>query len=508
MLSIADRLEREGFKVKIVNLAEKMLLDERFELERYIKDIDAKVYGIDLHWCVHTHGAIEVAHLCKRLHPEAYIIIGGLTATRFHEEIISSCRFVDAVIRGEAEESTVELVKEVMCGRSPLNVQGITFRDVSGRPKINQDRVPLNSIDYYEFTRIELLEPALEAINFRVGSQRLKMWNVPVCRGCIFNCVTCGGSAYAYRKLFNREAPAFRSVNKILEDFQNLDDKGFNSIFLFQDVRMAGRHYWKELFKALNSQRWSNLEHVTMELFTPADEEFIRFLTRFRPVDKVALTISPESGDNIVRILQGRNYSNEELIRNLKICLKFEVPISVFFMTTLAYETAETLNKTYKLWNALLHLGQRQRLINVELGPMILLDPGSLAFENPEKHGYHLKFQNLEEHKRAMATPFWVDWINYETFFFKKEELPNIILQSLEKLIKLKAEYNLIGSRSAKEELLDTAFEKLLLGERKEIIDLKNKREKHRKLKELFEISRDPLLRHSYILTRESNIIY
>lgn len=502
MLSIADRLENEGFKVKIVNLGEKMLLDEKFELEHYIKSSEAKVYGIDLHWCVHAHGAIEVARLCKHFHPEAYVVVGGLTATRFHKEIICSYKFIDAVVRGEAEESMTELVKEVTHGRIPSHIRGITVRDINGKKRINRNRAPPNSIDHYKFTKIELLEPAFEAIGFQVGSRRLKMWNIPVCRGCVFNCVTCGGSAYAYQKLFNRENPAFRSINNIVEEFQNLDIKGFNSIFLFQDVRMAGRRYWRELFKALHKQRWSNLEHITMELFTPANEEFLRFLAQFKPVDKVALTISPEAGVDEVRISQGRNYTNEELMNTLKLCSKFEFPLSIFFMSTLAYETDETLNKTYKLWDALLQFEPKKRLVNVELGPMILLDPGSLAFESPKKYGYNLKFQTLEEHRKAMATPCWADWINYETLFFKKEALPNIMLQSLEKLIKLKMNYGLIGDESAEEDLLAITFEKILLKELKGIAHLKDKREMQSRLEELFEISRDPLLKRSYLLTR------
>jgi radical SAM superfamily enzyme YgiQ (UPF0313 family) len=104
MLSIADYLDRHGYKVIIDNLADRMVNNKDFDAEEHIKNSSARIYAIDLHFQHHAQGAIEVAKLCKKLHPDSLVIIGGLTATRFHEEIILKFEFVDAVIRSEAEK--------------------------------------------------------------------------------------------------------------------------------------------------------------------------------------------------------------------------------------------------------------------------------------------------------------------------------------------------------------------------------------------------------------------
>ena len=75
--TIAEYLERAGYKVRIVNLAVRMLNDKNFDAEKMIKRLKSPVFGIDLHWLVHSHGAIEVAKIVKRCHPEAKVIIGG-----------------------------------------------------------------------------------------------------------------------------------------------------------------------------------------------------------------------------------------------------------------------------------------------------------------------------------------------------------------------------------------------------------------------------------------------
>jgi radical SAM superfamily enzyme YgiQ (UPF0313 family) len=55
--------------------------------------------------------AIEIARLCKKLHPDSIVVLGGLTSTVFHEEIIRKHEFIDAVIKGEAEKPFVSFME-------------------------------------------------------------------------------------------------------------------------------------------------------------------------------------------------------------------------------------------------------------------------------------------------------------------------------------------------------------------------------------------------------------
>ncbi|GAH25842.1 unnamed protein product, partial [marine sediment metagenome] len=59
--SIAEYLEGAGYRVRIVNLAVRMLNDKKFDAEALVKRLRAPVFGIDLHWLVSAHGAIEIA---------------------------------------------------------------------------------------------------------------------------------------------------------------------------------------------------------------------------------------------------------------------------------------------------------------------------------------------------------------------------------------------------------------------------------------------------------------
>ncbi|MFA9496115.1 MAG: cobalamin-dependent protein, partial [Candidatus Bathyarchaeota archaeon] len=80
-VSMVGYLEQNGYKARIINLAVKMLKDQRFDAEKFIKKLDAKVFGLDLHWLPHAAGSLDLAEIVKKHHPDAPILLGGLSAS-------------------------------------------------------------------------------------------------------------------------------------------------------------------------------------------------------------------------------------------------------------------------------------------------------------------------------------------------------------------------------------------------------------------------------------------
>jgi hypothetical protein len=71
------------------------------------------------------------------------------------------------------------------------------------------------------------------------------------------------------------EKPSFRSPEKIAEDILRLNEQGIKSIGLFQDPRMGGEKYWKELIAVLRDKQL-DIDQLSMDIFTPVNEEFVR----------------------------------------------------------------------------------------------------------------------------------------------------------------------------------------------------------------------------------------
>lgn len=443
MLSIAEYLERNGYKARVDNVAERMMADPEFDVEKFLTGLEAKVYSIGLHWCVHAQGAVEIARLCKRLHPGALVILGGLTSTVFHEEIIEKYAFIDGVLRGEAEKPFVQLMG-ALDGQGDFNgVPNFTFRDPQGSVKVTPIMTPDADLDEYEFTRLDLLQP-LKSI-FVPG--QLPSWVVPVCRGCLHNCVSCGGSAYSYRTHLGREKPAFRSPEKIVQDLKKLSQQGVELVFLFQDPRMGGRDYWLQLMRTLQNEK-IGLRQLTMEIFSPVDEEFMQELSKISI--PIVLTISPESGVDTVRGLHGRKYTNEALFKTFELCKRYGIRLGSFSMLALAHDTQETIKETWKSWDVITTWNREHQVpVDYAFGPMLLLDPGSLGFDRPASYGYKLVFKDLEDFVEGMSLPSWHQWISYETKFLNREQIAQLTIDSLEYSINLREKCGYLRKQDA-----------------------------------------------------------
>ncbi len=445
MLSIADYLDRNGYKVIVDNIGERMVTSAGFDAEEHIRNLSARVYGIDLHWCVHSQGAIEIARLCKKLHPEALVVLGGLTSTVFSDEIIQKYEFVDIVIRGEAEKPFLILMQALDQGKKLEDVPNLTFRDDRREPVSVPLMEPSGNLDEYEFTRLDLLEPK-QAI-FTPGMPA--HWTIPICRGCLHSCATCAGSAYSYKTYFGRKKPAFRSPEKIVEDIQKLTAQGIQFLFLCQDPRMGGKDYWSKLFKALRDSR-IQLAELTFELFGPVTDEYIEELSKIGV--PTSLSISPESCVGSVRKAHGRNYTNEELFRTIKTCKRLGIPVGVFSMIALGSDSPQTIREAWKVWEQICVLDQNSKgdaSVHFAFGPMVLLDPGSHAFDYPSNHGYRLISKTLEDYIKGMSLPSWHQWLSYETKYLDRESIIKLIIASIEQSTNLREKYGVYSQAAA-----------------------------------------------------------
>ena len=150
-----------------------MLNDEKFDPEALIPALDPVAFGIDLHWLPHAHGALAVAEMVKRHHPDTPIIFGGFSATYYHEELIRY-PFVDFVIRGDsAQEPLRQLMaclkgdaRRADAGRDPQPHLAQSSREIHVNPhSYRPDNLDHVMLDYRYVVRAVA----------RVGSRKLRM---------------------------------------------------------------------------------------------------------------------------------------------------------------------------------------------------------------------------------------------------------------------------------------------------------------------------------------------
>jgi B12-binding domain/radical SAM domain protein len=445
--TIAGYLETRGYRARIVNLGLRMMNNPSFDVERFIASLRPRAFGIGLHWLCHAHGAVEMAKLAKAHHPDVPVIMGGFSASYYHEELIEYPE-VDYVLRGDSTE--VPLAQLLGClreGREPEDVPNLTWRDRQGRVRINPlSHVP-ETVDIRPVDQAFMVKAVLRDRDL-TGNLPFRDWlEYPMgagitCRGCTHNCVTCGGSAYAFARFFGREKTAFRAPEALAEDIRNIRGFGKGFLMVIGDVRQAGMDYAQRFLKAIEVLR----EPITLELFTPASEAFLREVSSALP--NFSLEISLESHDPGVRRAFGKHYSNEAVEKSIESAFAMGCKrLDVYFMIGLPQQTRQSVRDTVAYCGELLERYGQDGKLHPFISPLApFLDPGSMAFEEPERHGYRIFHHTLEDHRRALLQPSWKYVLNYETEWMTRED---IVLSSYEaslELNRLKARYGLMSA--------------------------------------------------------------
>ena len=451
--SLSEYLESHGLKVRIINVAMKMLKDETFDVERLIRKNKPLAFGIDLHWMAHVQGALALAEIVKRFHPDIPVILGGLSATYYHEEILRQYPMIDFVMRGDStEKPLVQLLQTIKKGGELKTIPNLAYRDGKNGIQVNAlTHVPENldemTIDYSHIMRkvVRYVDPT--------GYQPFIDWyTYPVtavftCRGCAYSCKTCGGSAQTFRTMANRKKPAYRSPKLLAQDIFNVSDHLHAPVMIIGDIFQPGEDYGFAFLQELKRKPTTN--HIAFEFFVPPTRAQLK-----RIADSVLnfnIEISPESHDEEVRRAFGRPYNNESLERMIGDAVDLgSQRIDLFFMTGLPKQTYSSVLETVDYCHSLLEQFRSYNKLFPFISPLApFLDPGSAVFEAPEKYGYRLLYRTVEEHRQASLAPSWKYILNYETEWMNRDEIVYSTYEAGKRLNRLKAQFGLIGPKTA-----------------------------------------------------------
>ena len=489
-VSLSEYLERHGLKVRIINVALKMLKDGHFDVERLIQKNKPVAFGIDLHWMAHVQGALALAEIIKRFHPEIPVILGGLSATYYHEELLREYPFVDFVLRGDSTENPLlRLLRAIKAKGDFETIPNLTYRDPEKRIHVNPITNVPETLDEITIDYGHIMRKVFRYVDPTGYQPFINWYTYPVtavftCRGCIYHCKTCGGSSPTFRAMANRRKPAYRNPSLLAQDIFNISDLLNAPVMIIGDIFQPGEAYGLTFLDELRKKPISN--HIAFEFFVPPSRSQLKRIAE--SVRNFDIEISPESHDEEVRRAFGRPYDNAALERMIAEAIEFGCKrIDLFFMIGLPKQTYSSVMETVEYSRSLLERFRSYNKLIPFISPLApFLDPGSTIFEDPEKYGYRLLFRTVEEHRQAMLAPSWKYILNYETQWMTRDEITYSTYEAGRRLNRLKAEFGLVDRKAA--DSVDARIERAvqLMKEIDRIVALPDEQEKKSALEFLF----------------------
>lgn len=456
-LALQQHLRAHDLEVKIVNLASLMLQHADLDVDRLLAHMDAPLFGLDLHWMAHCHGAIEVARRVKALHPESLVIFGGLSATYFADQLIEYPP-VDVVVQGyDTLEPVRRLVQTIKAGRRDLRaIPNLVYRQPDGAVgKTGFNHQPVrnynNAAIDWSFYREAPASPTVSRLIMTLPNS-----------GCAFDCGWCGGARTACMQPAGpRRTLVHKDHNHIAAELNSMAaaarQTSIYSLQFYSESPQRMRAY-------LDAVQMLGFKSVSFELYSLPDEQLTR---RMAQATQAYVLLSPESHDQEISRLAGRgNYSMAQMEAWIEKALDLGIAgVMVWFFIGMPRQTPESVMDTVVYSEHLLRRFPGRNVIPL-LCPMVpFLDPGSRFYERPHEHGYRVFFRELEQYRQAMVAPLWHQRLNYETEWLSRRQIQDITYQSIARLVTVKGELGVLPANFARGILATICETEALLAE-------------------------------------------
>jgi clorobiocin biosynthesis protein CloN6 len=298
-------------------------------------------------------------------------VFGGLSASGFAREMLEHCPAVDCVIRGDAEKPLLELTQRLLQGgrrtapgakTAPLlaGIPNLSFRD--GDQIVENERTytaTTQDLDRLNFVDIDFLEhheeyhvheyivSDLQRVREAEDTSQYRGRWLCNARGCRYECSYCGGCHSAHRKLAGRKGIVTRSPERMVEDLVRLHQQGILQASLSYDLSELGEAYWHDFFSLL---RESGIRiGLYNEFFQLPGLPFIDEFVTSVDMEHSCVALSPLSGSEAVRRLNGKQYSDAALFEVLDWLGQYRVSLFVYFSLNLPGEDEQTMQESVAL---------------------------------------------------------------------------------------------------------------------------------------------------------------
>lgn len=263
------------------------------------------------------------------------VVIGGPHGTFLPEESLEHC---DYVVRGEGEETFIELLDALNNNKSISNIKGISYKK-NGQFLHNEDRSFKD--DYLNISPDLSLVKGIETFKEGLWNKYLYHPMVYTSRGCPFNCRYCTVIKLAGRKLRYRDLDY--CIKDIKEAIKGLSVR--KAIMIVDDNFTVDMDRAKNLLKKIIAEKFPEHFLFTIQLKVESfkDEEFLMLLkdagfgllhAGFESINKKALN----------------EWHKEQSFQQIKYAVeqakKYNLKVNGMFIVGSDFDTEETVLNT------------------------------------------------------------------------------------------------------------------------------------------------------------------
>jgi radical SAM superfamily enzyme YgiQ (UPF0313 family) len=294
--------------------------------------------GITANTCSFDSVSALAAVLKERL-PKVPIIIGGPHTSALPERSLLESK-ADFVAIGEGELTFEEVIAKIKGGGDGWDeINGLAFRDGSGRIRINAPRQLISDLDILPFPARDLVEnnlyspPATKRVS--LGPNTL----VATSRGCPYNCGFCGAQTVWTRRTRTRSPE-----NVVAEIKECIDRYGIRSFNFTDEFFTAQKRRVTDICR-LVCERGLDISWVCSARAQRLDRETLEMMKRAGCHE---ISFGIESGNAGILKKIDKSLDLEEAVRVVNLAKEVGITTHASYMLGYIGETEETMRDTIR----------------------------------------------------------------------------------------------------------------------------------------------------------------
>ncbi len=205
-------------------------------LEDFLRSDHSDVYVI---WSVNLAmtNDLQVAAMIHEQAPHAYILWLGPAPTYFRDDFLKTSH--DIIVRGEPEQTIVEVLKALDTGARWQDEDGVSWRGEDGQLHHNRPRALMTDLDALAFPARHLIADRV----YRNPKVKTSPYTTAVTsRNCPFKCIYCVPCSLSFaREIETRRYEgrkpriSYRSVESVDKEMEQLAAEGYKAVGFMDD---------------------------------------------------------------------------------------------------------------------------------------------------------------------------------------------------------------------------------------------------------------------------------
>ncbi|NQU77787.1 B12-binding domain-containing radical SAM protein [Candidatus Falkowbacteria bacterium] len=313
--------------------------------------------------------AIDLIRELKQRKSDLFVFAGGAHFSLTHKDAMEKVPELNAIVRGEGEVTTVELLQAVGGRRAFGDVLGITYRNAgiagdvgvvndSCDSRVSSDSRTLSDSNASNGSNIiinpdrplthnldDLMTPAWELFDMELYQRKMddtdiRSIGVISSRGCPNRCVFCSNAAFGLGRLRLRSPEKF--IDEVEYLYKNFGYKGFD---FWDDTMTVSKEHVRLICQEIK-KRGLDIKWYARARVNTVDKELLKTMY---DAGCIRISYGVESGSpRILKIIK-KNITLEQVRQAVKWSSEVGMMVTVNFMVNLPYETRDDLGMTVSM---------------------------------------------------------------------------------------------------------------------------------------------------------------